>query len=65
MIKDSDGSIKAYPIIDGEPFLREIYEKLKYDLYMCGKPDDLISELQEIFEDDNDGAPDCVSLLTK
>lgn len=54
LIKDTDESIKAYPIIDGESFFRETHEKLKDDLYMCGRPADLSPELRGIFDRDDD-----------
>ena len=59
LIKDSDGSIKAYPIIDGKSFLSETYDKLKDDLYMCGRPADLSPELREIFDEDDDESYGC------
>ena len=54
LIKDRDGVIKAYPIIDGKSFLSETYDKLKDDLYMCGRSADLSPELREIFNEDDD-----------
>lgn len=59
LIKDTDGSIKAYPIIDGKSFLSETYDKLKDDLYMCGRPADLSPELQEVFDEDDDESYGC------
>lgn len=65
LIKGTDGLIKAYPIIDGKSFLRETYDELKDDLYMCGRPADLSPELREIFDHDDDESYDCFTKTYK
>ncbi len=54
LIKEPDGSLRVCPIVGGKSWLRDTYDELENDRYMCGKPMDLSPELRETFDHDDD-----------
>lgn len=54
LIKKPGSSLRACPIIEGQSWLRDAYEKLGNDHYMHGRPANLSRDLREIFDEDDD-----------